>query len=117
MPLILVVEDDPDVRQTVVEFLGALGHEVLSARSSAEARALLGQRSVHLLLADCVMQGEPGPSLAEHARSLGIPVILTSGHPDYLETAAASSVGVLQKPFRLEALAAQVAAALSPSPA
>jgi DNA-binding NtrC family response regulator len=115
MPTILVVEDDPQVRETLVDFMQVLGHDVLSARSAAEARLLIADRAVHLVVSDCALQGERGESLAEHSSALGIPVILTTGHPDYLENLGDLSFVVLRKPFRLDALEALIVAALQPA--
>jgi two-component system, OmpR family, response regulator len=115
MPTILVVEDDPQVRETLIEFMHLLGHAAFSARSAAEARSLLADHAVHLVVSDCAMQGEPGASLAEHSRALGIPVILTTGHPDYLESLGELPFVVLRKPFRLDDLEPLIAAALQPA--
>lgn len=104
MARILVVEDDSDVRDVVIDFLQAAGYAVLSAESADRARMLLGDAKVDLALIDCLMKGEQGDSLAEHAAKLGIPTILTSGHPHYLETAGKHSLTFLAKPFRLTEL-------------
>ena len=85
MPRILVVEDDADVQTIVLEFLRTTGHDVHSAVSAEQARLVLAREAIDLVLIDCLMSGERGNSLAEHAASLGIPTILTSGDPHYLE--------------------------------
>ncbi|MGH7029136.1 MAG: response regulator [Stellaceae bacterium] len=113
MPRILVVEDDVDVRDVVCEFLRDGGHLVLSAASARQARELLARETVELLIIDCVMSGEQGGSLAEHAAALRIPAILTSGDLRYRETMAQSSVPFLPKPFRLSELGELISRALS----
>lgn len=115
MSCILVVEDDTDVKSVVTDFLQAAGHDVLSAASAEQARPLLAQGEVDLALIDCLMKGEQGTSLAEHAAELGIPAILTSGDPHYLEASGEHSLTFLPKPFRLrdlEELISQKLAAL-----
>lgn len=104
MARILVVEDDGDVRDLVINFLQSAGHAVLSAESGGQARPLLARGKVDLALIDCLMKGEQGDSLAEYAAQLGIPTILTSGHPRYLETSGEHSLTFLAKPFRLTEL-------------
>jgi two-component system, OmpR family, response regulator len=104
VPRILVVEDNVEVREIVCEFLRDGGHTVLSAESAQQARDILARETVDLLVIDCVMSGEQGGSLAEHACALGLPVILTSGDVRYRETAAQSAMPFLTKPFRLSEL-------------
>ncbi len=113
MPRILVVEDDVEVREVVCEFLRDSGHLVLAAGSAQQARELLAREAVDLSIIDCVMSGEQGGSLAEHAATLGIPAILTSGDLRYRDTLARPSVPFLTKPFRLGELGALIARTLS----
>jgi len=61
------------------------------------------------------MSGEQGDSLAEHASQLGIPTILTSGDPHYLETLPGHPLPFLPKPFRLAALGDLILQLLPPS--
>jgi hypothetical protein len=58
------------------------------------------------------MGGEQGSSLAEHAASLGIRTILTSGSPQYIETCSEYPFPFLPKPFRLTSLDALIASTL-----
>jgi DNA-binding NtrC family response regulator len=104
MAHILLVEDDADVRAVVSELLATLGHRVSSASSAEQARLLLASEPVDLALIDCLMSGERGNSLAEHASRLSVPTILTSGDPHYIETRAEHPFPFLPKPFRLTSL-------------
>jgi two-component system phosphate regulon response regulator OmpR len=104
MAHILVVEDDVDVQSIVSEFLVTLGHRLTCASSAEEARRFLASEPVDLALVDCLMSGEQGNSLAEHASKLGVPTILTSGDPNYIETCSEHSFPFLPKPFRLTSL-------------
>jgi DNA-binding NtrC family response regulator len=104
MAHILLVEDDADVQMVVSEFLLTLGHRVTSASPAEEVRLFLGGEPVDLALVDCLMSGEQGNSLAEHAWELGIPTILTSGDPDFIERRSEHSFPFLPKPFRLTSL-------------
>jgi DNA-binding NtrC family response regulator len=108
MAHILLVEDDADVQRVVSEFLATLGHRVTSASSAEQARGLLGTEPLDLALVDCLMSGEQGGSLAEHSSRLGIPTILTSGDPRYIETRSEQPFPFLAKPFRLADLDALI---------
>lgn len=115
MAHILLVEDDADVQMVVSEFLGTLGHRVSPASSAEQARCLLAGAPVDLAVIDCLMSGEQGSSLAEHASRQGVPIILTSGDPHYIETASEHQFPFLPKPFRLTGLEELIAGILSRS--
>jgi two-component system phosphate regulon response regulator OmpR len=104
MARILLVEDDADVQSVVSEYLVSVGHRLTRASSAEEARLFLASEPVDLALVDCLMSGEQGNSLAEHASELGIPTILTSGDPHYIETCSEHPFPFLAKPFRLTSL-------------
>jgi two-component system OmpR family response regulator len=104
MPRILLVEDDADVQAVVSEFLETVGHHVVATASAEQARLILASEPVDLALIDCLMSGEQGTSLAEHAVRLGVPTILTSGDPRYLDKLCEQTFPFLPKPFRLTAL-------------
>jgi PAS domain S-box-containing protein len=104
---ILLVEDNPMVREFACGQLRALGHEVREAANGREALALLeGGEHFDLLFTDVVMPGGmSGSDLAEAARGLrpGLPVLFTSG---YTENAVLHQgrlergVLLLAKPYR-----------------
>jgi two-component system, OmpR family, response regulator len=78
MAHILLVEDDADVQTIVSEFLGTINHHVVCAGSAEQARRVLANESVDLAVIDCLMSGEQGNSLAEHASKLGSQTITSS---------------------------------------
>lgn len=104
MARILLVEDDADVRMVVSDFLTTIEHQVTCASSAEQARLILARQPVDLALIDCLMSGEQGDSLAGHLTRLGIPTVLTSGDPLYLESLSERPLPFLPKPFRLAAL-------------
>jgi len=116
---ILVVEDDPQVRATVVGQLRALGYRVLGREDGASALAALGgEDAVDLLFTDLVMPGGlNGRQLAEEARRLrpSLRVLFTSG---YTEDAAIrhgrvdTGAQVLNKPYRRHELSRAIREAL-----
>ncbi len=82
---IMVVEDEPDLRELVVQVLQGRGYTVLEASSGTQALEQWSnrQREIDLLLTDMVMpDGMTGCQLAERLRSDApkLRVIYTSGH-------------------------------------
>ncbi|SAK44040.1 sensor kinase/response regulator fusion protein [Caballeronia hypogeia] len=112
---ILVVEDDEEVRGTVVELLADLGYRVLRAKDAQSALAIVESGvPVDLLFTDVVM---PGPlrstELARKARERvpGIAVLFTSGYTDNAIVHAGrldEGIDLLSKPYTHEALARKV---------
>ncbi|WP_460905856.1 response regulator [Paraburkholderia jirisanensis] len=112
---ILVVEDDEDVRTTVVEMLSSLGYRVLRAKDAQSALAIIESGvPIDLLFTDVVM---PGPlrstELARKARERqpGIAVLFTSGYTDNAIVHAGrldEGVELLSKPYTHEALARKI---------
>ncbi len=112
---ILVVEDEPDVRNFAVEALGELGYRVLDAQDGLHALRVLDQhREVALLLTDVGLPGGMnGRQLADEARrrTADLKVLFTSGyarnaivHHGRLD----AGVGLVTKPFTFVELAAKV---------
>jgi len=107
----LVVDDDPEIRQVISEYLSMEPElQLLTAGSAEEAARLLRDRRVEVLLTDLYLGGKSsGIDVIREAREIypDIVSILITGHPT-META----ISVLQlgasdyfiKPFELEAL-------------
>src|SRR5262245_49333563 len=66
---IIVVEDEPDFREAVAEYLGASGYDVTTAENAAAARGLFEAQSFHIAILDIAMPGEDGLSLGRWLRS------------------------------------------------
>jgi signal transduction histidine kinase/CheY-like chemotaxis protein len=112
---VLVVEDDPHVRELLCQSLQDEGYPCRSASNASEALQLLRSAQViDLLLSDVGLPGMNGRQLAEIARKLRpqLPVLFITG---YAETAMAREgflapgMQLLCKPFELKQLQAQVA--------
>ena len=113
--LVLVVEDDPDVRDYTVEMVGDLGYSVLSAPDGASALRLLdSHREVSLLFTDVGLPGGMnGRQLAEQAlrRQPQLKVLYTTG---YARNAIINqgrldpAVEVVFKPFTYSDLAIKI---------
>ena len=111
---ILVVEDDADLRETVVTALSQLGYNALAAANAAAAlRVLAGPEPIDLLFTDVMMPGGIlGPALAKRARELrpDIGVLFTTGYAEntVLTAAGLTSAEVITKPYRNEDLAVRI---------
>jgi putative two-component system response regulator len=66
MATILIVDDDPQIRDVLGRILESVGHECTHAASAAEARAALQAGHCELMLCDINMPGESGLALAQH---------------------------------------------------
>ena len=93
---ILVADDDLDVLFVVSEVLRSAGYHVSEAGSRERVEAILREGGVDLLIADSVLRGDEGSSLARNA---GLPVLMMSGDPDGILQAENSPVPFLAKPF------------------
>lgn len=116
--VLLVVDDDADVLETVAETLRAAGHQVRTATDGLEAlqRAEELGADLGLLLTDVDMPGMDGPTLAARlrARDGDVPVLLMSGAPP---AQPVPETAFLAKPFRGSTLTRAVAALLrAPEP-
>ncbi|MGF9761697.1 response regulator [Microvirga sp. 0TCS3.31] len=108
---VLVVEDDPPVRQVAVSTLESLGFTVMQATSGDEAVRLLkaNRQQVHLVFSDIRMPGKlTGIDLARLIRRdmPGIRVLLTAGYVDGDETLM--DIELLYKPYRTVDLAEKI---------
>lgn len=113
---ILLVEDDPDVRHSVVMLLETMGYNVLCGENAAAALEILDRQSgIDLLFTDMVMPGGMGGLDLAREASLSHPdlrVLLTSGYPEK----ALEGVGdfpLLGKPYSSASLREAVRAALA----
>ena len=110
-PKILVVDDDPEVREIVAETLVEFGYGVVQAGSGEEALPMLDRRpDIGLVITDVRMPGMSGLELVElaQARSPTLKVIVISGY--FLPQPI--SVRFLKKPFHMHELASAVRAEL-----
>jgi len=109
--LILIVDDDENLRNALVRMLKSLGFAALTAANGVEALALLesSRAPIDALLVDVVMPQLGGPELVERLASRGIhpAVIYMTGYDDPAHLARVPEsppTPLLKKPFTLHAL-------------
>ncbi|HEY9273510.1 GAF domain-containing protein [Achromobacter sp.] len=120
--VVLVVEDDANVREMVCECLAELGLDVLAAADGEAGLELLqSARGIDLLVTDVGLPGLNGRQLADAARVTrpGLRVLLMTG---YAESAArgqgflGQGLELIVKPFRLDKLSERVQGMLDSAP-
>jgi PAS domain S-box-containing protein len=110
---IMVVEDDPGVRDLVRLMLEANGYHVLAVADASEAARVCAASRVDLLLTDVVMPDVNGRALAERLSDIapGMRVLFMSGYSDeavHRHGQLTKTAAFLEKPFTERALTLKV---------
>jgi two-component system, chemotaxis family, chemotaxis protein CheY len=112
-PLVLVVDDDPDILEAVCDILEGEGYRVARARHGREALARIDEERPLVILLDLMMPVMDGLAFAQalHGRdsAASIPIVVISADGDPQKAAALGARGFLAKPFDIDALLAEVA--------
>jgi nitrogen-specific signal transduction histidine kinase len=105
---ILVIDDDPGVRQFLNDSLSAFGYNVSEAENGPAGLSLLQSFVPDLTVIDFAMPGMTGAEVAKKARMQrpDLPVIFASGYADTeaIESQRDEHTAVLRKPFRISEL-------------
>ena len=122
MARVLVVDDDAGIRESAALALEKSGHRVFRASSAAEARAILRDEEVAVVVSDIYMPGEDGIELlrAITAGRNAPPVILMTARGTIETAAIAARVGAfdyIAKPFKVRDLIERVRSAVTPKTA
>lgn len=102
--ILLVVEDDADVREVILDALFMLPHKILTAENGKEAMRVISAQPITAVLSDINMPEMTGLELLEGLRANGndIPFVVLSGFSDRDNTLRALRAGAydfLDKPF------------------
>ncbi|WP_263771622.1 response regulator [Propionivibrio soli] len=115
-PHILVIDDDPDVRELVVEYLGNNDMRVSAGESGRDLFDLFDRESIDLVLLDLRLPGEDGMLLARHLRDrAAVPIIFLTGRNEEADRVMGLELGAddyVTKPFSPRELLARVRAVL-----
>ena len=114
---ILIVDDEPDVREVLEEYFVAHGYAVVAAESAGAARELAAQHPVDLALLDINMPGEDGLSLARHLREryAKVAIVMLTSAGTVVDRIVGLEMGAddyVPKPFDPRELAARVKSVL-----
>jgi len=118
---ILVVDDEPRIRNMLRRYLAEEGFQVGEAADGAELRRELERAPADLVLLDLVMPGEDGLSLARMIRQRSqVPIIMLTGKGDLIDRVAGLEAGAddyIAKPFHLREVLARIRTVLRRVPA
>ena len=114
---ILVVDDEPEVREVLEEYFTTHGYATVGAENAAAARAHAAQRPIDLALVDIHMPGEDGLSLARHLREryAKIAIIMLTSAATVVDRIVGLEMGAddyVPKPFDPRELVARVKSVL-----
>src|SRR5688500_15245730 len=112
MATVLVVDDEPIVREVVVRYLERAGHETLEAGDGDRARELVESRHPDLVVLDVMLPGTDGLELCRWIRSRSqLPVILLTARGEEADRIVGLELGAddyVTKPFSPRELAVRV---------
>jgi len=115
-PHVLVVDDDPSIRQMLVDFLGDYDFKVSAVATGAEMAEVLTRGAIDLLVLDVRLPDEDGIQIARRLREQSdLAIIVITGRRDETDRVMALELGAddyLTKPFSPRELLARIRALL-----
>ena len=103
---ILIVDDEEEIRETIIDMFRIRGLSIEGAASGEEAIQLIRKNDYKIIISDVMMGGMNGPEFFEKVRALGnrSVFIFITGYEisDSLKEAASKADGLLTKPVTLE---------------
>lgn len=113
---ILVLDDDPEIRELLTDFLTRSGFDVVAVRDSKRLDRVLLRRSFDLLILDLMLPGEDGISVAKRLKKQSkLPIIMLSALGETSDRINGLEVGAddyVAKPFDPNELVARIRAVL-----
>ena len=114
---VLIVDDEPEIRETLSKFLVGEGYEIATAGTAREALAQTEQGQFDVVVADILLPEISGLELLERVRASApaVKVLLITGEPGYATAAAAVRLGAFDyfaKPVTQSAIRRSVASAV-----
>jgi two-component system OmpR family response regulator len=113
---LLLVDDEPGLREPLASYLERQGFTVHQAASAAEARAIMRENVPDLVLLDIMMPGEDGLSLCRHlTETRAIPTIFLTARSEATDRIVGLEIGAddyVVKPFEPRELVARIRSVL-----
>lgn len=113
---LLLVDDEPSLREPLADYLTRQGFQVRQAEDSSKARSALVEETPDLVLLDIMMPGEDGLSLCRHlTESKNIPVIFLTARGEATDRIVGLEIGAddyVVKPFEPRELVARIRSVL-----
>lgn len=115
-PHVLALDDDPDIRQLLTDYLSENDLRVTTVTSGRELDATLARESIDLIVLDLRLPGEDGMQIARRLREgSNIPILMLTGRSDDADRVMGLELGAddyLTKPFNARELLARIRALL-----
>ena len=115
-PRLIVVDDEPELRKILSDYLGRHGFAVRAVAGAPELDACLTTEEADLLILDIAMPGEDGLSIARRIRSRSaVPILMLTAATDIVDRVVGLEVGAddyVVKPFDLDELTARMRSVL-----
>ena len=114
-PRILVVDDDPGIREVLCDYLVLHGYGAVGAASAAEMDRALAQQTPDLIVLDLMMPGEDGLSVCRRLAGKGPPIVMLSAMGEDTDRIIGLELGAddyLAKPCNPRELLARIRAVL-----
>jgi two-component system OmpR family response regulator len=116
LPHVLVVDDDPAIRDLLTDYLGANELRVSAVASGKDLVAVLAAETVDLVVLDVRLHGEDGMQIARRLREdSAIPILMLTGRAEEADRVMGLELGAddyLTKPFSTRELLARIRALL-----
>ncbi|GEN25769.1 response regulator [Halomonas cupida] len=113
---LIVVDDDPEIRELLADYLGRHGYHALTAEDGTALSRLLEQHTPALVILDLMLPGEDGFALCRNLRQQGeTPIIMLTASDDHTDRILGLEFGAddyLCKPFDPRELLARIKAVL-----
>jgi len=112
---VLVVDDDPGIREVLTDYLARHGYEAEGAASAAEMDRALTVRRPDLIVLDVMMPGEDGLSVVRRLAGTGPPIVMLSAMGEDTDRIVGLELGAddyLPKPCNPRELLARIRAVL-----
>ena len=115
-PHVLAIDDDPAMREVIVDYLGANDLRVTPVATGEEMARALAEHAIDVIVLDLRLAGEDGMELARKVRAVStVPIIMLTGKKDEADRVMGLELGAddyITKPFSPRELLARVRAVL-----
>jgi len=109
---LLIVDDDPQIRAMLTEYLATFGMEAEGAEGGTAMRAAMAKQEYDLVILDLSLPGENGLTLCREIRdSSNLPVIMLTARAELADRVVGLEVGAddyVTKPFEMRELVARI---------
>jgi two-component system OmpR family response regulator len=113
---LIVVDDDPEIRELLVDYLGRHGYRALAAEDAEALHGLLTSEIPDLLIVDIMLPGDDGFTICRDIRrDSDVPIIMLTASADETDRILGLELGAddyLGKPFNPRELLARIKAVL-----